>query len=281
LRRIAIHKQVERYEILHDVLAAAIIAWRKIYFANQAALEEKLKLAEEIERERQRENYRLIFIFSLMSVGAIIFLAGSLIFALQQADNASLQSNIASTAQANAQNQADIAKINAAKAITAQADANNQAMTAQASAAKAVTAQADAETQRHLAQNNFAKFLAFQSQYYATNNQPDLGLLLGIESIKTINLPETRASLFFGLAQNPDLRTFLHDHTGYVTSVVFSPDGKVLASGNDAKHIILWDVGSGKQLNTLKGYNGSVTNVVFSPDGKLLASGGNDMSIIL
>ncbi len=57
-------------------------------------------------------------------------------------------------------------------------------------------------------------------------------------------------------------------HSARVVSVAFSPDGKTLASASDGGGIKLWDVTSGQELMTLKGYS----PVVFSPDGKTLAS---------
>ena len=61
-----------------------------------------------------------------------------------------------------------------------------------------------------------------------------------------------------------------------VSSVSFSPDGSVLASGGGSD-IVLWDVSSRSQLATLNGDS----PVSFSPDGSMLVSGSWDSTVIL
>ena len=70
-------------------------------------------------------------------------------------------------------------------------------------------------------------------------------------------------------------------HKYRITSVVFSPDGKTLASGSRDKTIKLWDVATGKEKDRFSGHKDSVTSVAFSPDGKTLASGSEDKTIKL
>ena len=70
-------------------------------------------------------------------------------------------------------------------------------------------------------------------------------------------------------------------HTDFVSSVVFSPDGQTVASGSGDNSIRLWDVTTGESRIAFNGHSSSVLCLAFSPDGKILASGSKDQSIRL
>jgi len=69
-------------------------------------------------------------------------------------------------------------------------------------------------------------------------------------------------------------------HSNSVMSVVFSPDGKTIATGSDDNTVKLWNL-EGKEIQTLKGHSASVLSVVFSPDGKTIATGSDDNTVKL
>jgi WD40 repeat protein len=62
-------------------------------------------------------------------------------------------------------------------------------------------------------------------------------------------------------------------HLSMVESLVYSPDGKTLASGA-FQEVILWDAQSGAIRRRLTGFADRVVALAFSHDGKLLATGG-------
>ncbi|GAA0436606.1 hypothetical protein Acor_82850 [Acrocarpospora corrugata] len=68
------------------------------------------------------------------------------------------------------------------------------------------------------------------------------------------------------------------EHQGSVDGVDFSPDGAMLAVGNDDNSVRLWDVASGRRVGKrLIGHTDGITKVVYGPnDGAVLATGSDD-----
>ena len=71
----------------------------------------------------------------------------------------------------------------------------------------------------------------------------------------------------------------LAGHSGPISSVAFSKDGKFLASGSHYKTIKVWNFKEKREEFTLTGHSGSVNSVTFSKDGKFLAGGSYDKTI--
>ena len=71
----------------------------------------------------------------------------------------------------------------------------------------------------------------------------------------------------------------LEGHTDYLCSLVFSPDGKLLASASADQTIRLWDTEEWENSLVLRGHQHEVWAVCFTSDGRQLVSGGKDGDI--
>ncbi|KAJ7507233.1 WD40-repeat-containing domain protein [Mycena galericulata] len=71
------------------------------------------------------------------------------------------------------------------------------------------------------------------------------------------------------------------NHYDWVVTIVFSQDGKLLASGgnNNDKRVKIWDAMAGTEKHTLHGHGWDIYALAFSNDGSMLASGSGDTTV--
>jgi WD40 repeat protein len=74
----------------------------------------------------------------------------------------------------------------------------------------------------------------------------------------------------------------LKGHTGSISCLAWSGDGKRILTGSVDQSIRLWDASNGKELKAIeKAHTRWLHSVLFSPDGKKAVSCGNDKDVVV
>ncbi len=68
-------------------------------------------------------------------------------------------------------------------------------------------------------------------------------------------------------------------HTDWIQSVTFRPQGDVLASGDRAGNIFLWEADSGREIRPVTGHTAAITGIDWRSDGNVLVSSSEDGTI--
>ena len=64
-------------------------------------------------------------------------------------------------------------------------------------------------------------------------------------------------------------------------SIAFSPDGNTIASGSNGGTIHLWDIGTRQLKTTLSGHADIISSIAYSPDGNTTATASKDHTVRL
>jgi len=266
LRRIQLSGQPERFELFHDVLAPALLDWRR----------------RDDERRTYRRRVHQLRRAALL-LGAIALVLGAVVLfgvrnvSYQQGIEVNLAREqdarlIAEAARADADSQRLAAE-------AARADADSQRFAAEMAAATASTALNEA--QRNLDARTAAQATAVAAQVTAEENLRLAEERSAQATMSSLQAARAEAERDTARQEKDALERFarslvLTANDGAVYFASFSPDGARIASAGQNGITRVWDAASGRAVSELRGHTDRVYSAAYNSDGTRLVTAGVD-----
>ena len=232
-----------RYEIFHDVLGEAVLAWRR---------------EQELERERRaaERRHRRLAIVAVAALLALAAMTAVAIYALSQRREARRAADTAHARELVARSSSLVAR---SSALLAQDPLESVGLAAQA-ARLDPTAAAETALRDSLAASRERTILkAGNGRVNAAAYDPSSTLVVTADGDGTARIFSTLGEQVAVLRQR-----------GAVTDAAFSPDGKIVATASRDRTVKLWNRDGGL-IRTLR-HDSPVVDLVFSPDRRVLVT---------
>ncbi len=106
------------------------------------------------------------------------------------------------------------------------------------------------------------------------DTDPERSILLALQAESTAHTIEAENALHRSVLTSRVVLVLQHDDL--VNNIIYSPDGKRIATASADKTAKIWDAKTGELLLTLKGHTDEVWGLSYSPDGKRIATSSSD-----
>ena len=232
-----------RYEIFHDVLGEAVLAWRR---------------EQELDRERRaaERRHRRLAIVALVALLALAAMTAVAIYALSQRRDARRSAQRAQARELVARSSGLVAR---SSALLGQDPWQSIALAAQA-ARLDPTPGAETALRDALAASRVRKILeAGKGRVNAAALDPSSTLVVTADGDGTARIFSTTGA-----------QVAVRRHSGAVTDAAFSPDGRIVATASRDRTVKLW-TRDGKLIRSLP-HESPVVDLVFSPDRRVLVT---------